>query len=285
MTKKSNQLNLYSDDIPQKKLKEFVDSDLDIDAWCRRLKTPVLITDIYEVFPRLADWTPNFLDKKVGDTIVDINSSETDIFVDYHRPVQMSLSEYSRQIKFDSPDVGRRLYLSALRIDRTFPTLKSELLFDTLLPQERMLFQWLWYGPRGNTTGLHYDSSDNFFMQLHGQKRWIMTEPNSILNLHPHSALSKRPALSDFNPLQPDFEKFPKAQNVKFYDLVLNPASVLYIPAFWWHQVVSCNTAISVNMWCKTSILKANWGAVHLVPSFIKTVPFFIKSLLGYEGR
>lgn len=285
MANNTNQINLYSDEIPQKKLKDLVDSGVDIYTWCKQLKKPVLITDIYDVFPSLEHWSPDFLNNKIGDTKVRVNTSETDIFVDYHRLVEMSVRDYSLQINSDNPNSGRRMYLSALGIDQTFPELKPEVQFDTLLPQERLALQWLWYGPGGNTTGMHYDTSDNFFMQLYGQKRWVMSKPNSIFNLHPRSALSKRPAISDFNPQKPDFVKFPRAKKAKFYDLTMNPGTVLYIPAYWWHQVESCSTVISVNMWCKTSMIKAEWGAVHLIPLFIKTLPFFIKSMLGLNRK
>ena len=281
MVNNSTQINLYNDTIHQKKLKEFIDSKIDVYQFCTHLNKPLLITDIYEIFPSLANWTPNFLDEKVGDKLVGVNTSETDIFVDYHSPLEISLSDYSKQINLDGPNLGRRIYLSALDINKYFPELKSEILFDTLLPQEKLGLQWLWYGPKGNTTGLHYDSSDNFFMQLYGQKRWIISKPNSIFNLHPRSALSKLPAISDFNPLLPDFEKFPKAQKANFYDVTMNPGSILYMPAFWWHQVVSCNTVISVNIWCKTSMIKVEWGNLHLLPLFIRSLPYFIKSLIS----
>jgi hypothetical protein len=281
----SHKLNLYSDKIPQKKLKEFIESGIDIYAWCAQLKNPVLITDIYEVFPNLKKWTPDFLEKKIGEVTVRVNTSETNVFVDYEGPLEMSLKDYSKQINSDNPNAGRKMYLSALGIDQSLPDLNSEIYFDSLLPQEKLAFQWLWYGPKGNTTGLHYDSNDNFFMQMYGQKRWLMSEPNSTLNLHPRSSLSKRPAISEFNPLIPDFAKYPKSQRVKFYDLTMNPGTVLYIPAFWWHQVESCSTVISVNIWCKTSMIKINWGFAHLLPLFIKSLPSITKNILVNRGR
>jgi hypothetical protein len=276
MTEESNPLNLYSDSIPQKKLKELIDSGVDIGTFCSQSRRPLLITDIYEVFPSLAQWSPEFLHEKIGDKSVEVNTSETDVFQEYHRPIQMSLNEYAREISADQTKSGRRLYLGALGINQSFPELKSDILFDSLLPQDRLGLKYLWYGPGGNTTGLHYDTSENFFMQMYGQKRWLISEPNSFLNLHPRSPLSNYPKITDFNPLKPDFEKFPKARKVKFYDLTINPGSVLFVPAYWWHQVMSYNTIISVNIWCKTSILKAEWGALQLVP-------LYIRNLLGYN--
>lgn len=281
----SNKFNLYPDEIPRIKLKKFIEADVDIYSYCQHLETPLYITDIYEVFPSLEKWAPNFLENKIGDTVVKVNTSETNIFVDYHHPLEISLRDYSKQINSDNPNSGGNLYLSALNIDQNFPDLRSELKIDSLLPQEKLGLKWLWYGPKGNTTGLHYDSSDNFFMQLYGQKRWILSAPNNTLNLHPRSSLSKRPAISDFNPQKPDFDKFPKAHKVKFFDLMMQPGTVLYIPSFWWHQVESCSTAISVNIWCKTSMIKINWGAAHLLPLLIKSLPSMAKGFLANKFK
>ena len=155
MTKESSQLNLYPDKIPQRKLKELIESGVDIGALCSQSKRPLLITDIHEVFPSLAQWSPEFLQEKVGDKIVEVNTSETDVFQEYHRPIRMSMKEYSDEMTSETPKAGRRLYLGALGINQSFPELKSEILFDALLPQERLGLKYLWYGRGGNTTGLH----------------------------------------------------------------------------------------------------------------------------------
>jgi ectoine hydroxylase-related dioxygenase (phytanoyl-CoA dioxygenase family) len=76
--------------------------------------------------------------------------------------------------------------------------------------------------------------------------------------------------------VKPDFEKFPKAKKVKFYDLTVHPGSVLFVPPYWWHQVSSVSTSISVSIWCKTGLLKAEWGALQLLPTHIK---YFTKQI------
>ena len=276
MKKDSSQLRLYPDEIPQKKLKELIKSPMDLSALCRRSRKPLLITDIYEVFPTLAQWTPDFLNEKVGDKIVEVNSSDTDVFQEYRPAMKMSLREYSRQISLNSSGVGRRLYMGSLGIHQFLPEIEPDLLFDRLLPDETKHSD-LWYGPGDNTTGLHYDPFNNFFMQLFGEKRWLLTEPNSFLNLHPRSALSSYPRVSDFNPSTPDFEKFHKAKKVKFYDLRIKSGSILFVPPYWWHQVTSFSTSISVSVWCRTSLIKAEWGALQLLPTHIK---YFMKHYL-----
>lgn len=269
---KEASINLYPDEVPQMKLKEFVDRKIDIYSYCSKNKKPLLITDVYEVFPELREWSPEFLRQKVGNKVIDVNTSKTDVFQEYHQPIQMTMDEYSKEISLDMPTSGRRLYMGAQGINQSFPELKSEIRFDSMLPAEKLGLKYLWYGPGGNTTGLHYDTMDNFFLQMYGQKRWILTEPDSFLNLYPRSAFSNYPRVTDFNPLRPDFEKFPNARKVKFYDVTINPGNFLYAPPYWWHQVVSYSTIISVNIWCDTSKLKAEWGALQLIPTYIKGI-------------
>jgi hypothetical protein len=262
-------LNLYPTKIRQQSLKALIDSGKDIGGLCSQAKTPLLITDVYEVFPELVKWTPEFLDQKVGDNAVQVISSETGIFQEHHQPLSMTLREYSREISLNDSSTRRRLYMGALNIHHFFPEIKSDLQFDALLPTE-INHSELWFGPGGNTTGLHYDAFSNFFIQLYGQKRWLLSEPNSFLNLYPRSALSPYPKNTDFNPLKPDFEKFPKSRKVQFYDLTIQPGSILFVPPYWWHQVTSDSMSISVSIWCKTSLLKAEWGALQLLPTHIK---------------
>ena len=72
--------------------------------------------------------------------------------------------------------------------------------------------------------------------------------------------------------MKPDFEKFPKARKVKFYDITVDPGNILFAPPYWWHQVISKSTIISVNIWCSTSKFKAEWGALQLIPTYVKTI-------------
>jgi hypothetical protein len=39
--------------------------------------------------------------------------------------------------------------------------------------------------------------------------------------------------------------------------------------------VMSYSTIISVNIWCKTSIFKAEWGALQLIPLYIRNLMGF----------
>jgi len=264
-------LNLYAEPIPQISLKELVDTKTDIFARCIKSKKPLLITDTQEVFPSLLNWSPEFLHEKVGARMVNVNTSDTDVFQEYHKEIKMSLSDYSKAIASGNTSDGRRIYMGGQPVSEYFPELQSEIHFDKLLPEKKITLKHLWYGPGGNTTGLHYDSQYNFFIQLYGNKRFLLSEPDSFLNLYPRSAFSNYPRVTNFNPLKPDFERYPKARKVKYFDVMMKPGSVLFISPFWWHQVISYSTIISLNIWLDTPKLMSEWGALQLIPTYIKS--------------
>ena len=46
----------------------------------------------------------------------------------------------------------------------------------------------------------------------------------------------------------PDLDRFPLFANARCEETVLAPGEMLFIPAFYWHQVCALDTGISVNM-------------------------------------
>ena len=83
MTTKEAPLNLYPDQVPSIRLKDLIDSNVDIYTFCSNGKKPLLITDVYEVFPEMAKWSPEFLREKVGNKVINVNTSKTDVFQEY----------------------------------------------------------------------------------------------------------------------------------------------------------------------------------------------------------
>lgn len=47
----------------------------------------------------------------------------------------------------------------------------------------------------------------------------------------------------------PDYMKFPLAENLPFLDCILEEGEMLYIPPKWWHYVRSLSLSFSVSFW------------------------------------
>ncbi|KAI5067154.1 hypothetical protein GOP47_0017682 [Adiantum capillus-veneris] len=51
----------------------------------------------------------------------------------------------------------------------------------------------------------------------------------------------------------PDYTKFPLAENLPYLDCILEEGEMLYIPPKWWHYVKSLSLSFSVSFWWNDS--------------------------------
>jgi len=106
-------------------------------------------------------------------------------------------------------------------------------------------------GMDGVLTPAHYDEQENLFAQVEGHKRIILMAPSEFSGMYPfpvHHPCDRQSQVDIFNP---DLERFPKFAQVSGYDCLVSPGEVLYIPAYWWHHIISLTPTISVNFWYK----------------------------------
>ncbi|CAK9046966.1 unnamed protein product [Durusdinium trenchii] len=106
-----------------------------------------------------------------------------------------------------------------------------------------------WMGSSGCLTGLHTDDEDNFLVQCHGTKRVCLFPPECAKNLYVNAKYDSGTLCCDVDAFNPDYERHPLFHRVKSWEVVeLNPGDVLFIPAFWWHSVLTTSrTSISLN--------------------------------------
>ncbi|XP_064602940.1 bifunctional peptidase and (3S)-lysyl hydroxylase Jmjd7-like [Liolophura sinensis] len=134
----------------------------------------------------------------------------------------------------------------------------------------------------GNTLGkLHFDPFDNFLCQISGQKEVILFSPHentklyeahipeALLGFNRNTSTFRRKSLLDstsmvMSPvdiLNPDFERFPEFAYVFPMNCTLGEGDVLYLPAFWWHEVQSRPSPterrnLALNFWYEPFLTK-----------------------------
>ncbi|KAG5181498.1 cupin-like domain-containing protein [Tribonema minus] len=137
----------------------------------------------------------------------------------------------------------------------------------------------LWMSKGGTTEVLHYDEYENLLCQLRGTKELTLFPPNDIGRLYytarkkghleyEYPGNFKRDRLADtravvfssgVNLQSPDFKKHPKFKGLRPHRVVLQPGEVLFMPAYWHHEVRSKGddenppSNIAVNFWFKNT--------------------------------
>ncbi|MEZ4323356.1 MAG: cupin-like domain-containing protein [Myxococcota bacterium] len=129
--------------------------------------------------------------------------------------------------------VGRNDVLDAL------PELRSEI---GTLPGLTPEASWarLWIGPAGTVTPLHHDQSAAWLVQRIGWKRVWLASP-------------LEPALFDgldgvFSPVDPSVPAQGELADVRWWEARLGPGDAVFLPAGWWHRVVSETASVSVSL-------------------------------------
>ncbi len=109
----------------------------------------------------------------------------------------------------------------------------------------------LWIGPKGSTTPLHKDSTDNFSIHLKGLKRWILFSVRDVdkIGLQKTRYGNYKPAGYDFQVSLKDLEilrnEFPN------YEVFVPEGSLFYLPYGWPHFVENISNSVMINYWLK----------------------------------
>eukprot|EP01112_Ceratiomyxa_fruticulosa_P011645 TRINITY_DN3178_c0_g1_i1.p1 TRINITY_DN3178_c0_g1~~TRINITY_DN3178_c0_g1_i1.p1 ORF type:complete len:217 (+),score=50.42 TRINITY_DN3178_c0_g1_i1:681-1331(+) len=107
----------------------------------------------------------------------------------------------------------------------------------------------LWIGAGGVTAHAHYDSFHNFFVQLYGKKKFLLSPPSQweslqlYPRLHPFYRQSQLNFSSNSNSWLNDHPR-PQA-----YEVILSPGDLLYLPPYYFHHVIAVDLSISINVW------------------------------------
>ena len=110
----------------------------------------------------------------------------------------------------------------------------------------------LWIGQQGVSAAAHYDGYDNINVQLYGRKQWNLYAPNNQSQMYLFPFLHFHHAQTQVDVENPDHDAYPLFKDALRYEGITSPGDALYLPAMWFHNVLTLDTAINVNSWIKT---------------------------------
>ncbi|CAK9095340.1 unnamed protein product [Durusdinium trenchii] len=115
----------------------------------------------------------------------------------------------------------------------------------------------VFFGPNGTVTPVHWDPYENIFCQVVGEKYLRLYPPSEAPKLYPRTSSDQE--MQNNSQIEPAdlllgereggsayAEKFPELQTAQYWDVVLQPGDVLYLPIGWWHFVKSLSISISL---------------------------------------
>jgi hypothetical protein len=132
----------------------------------------------------------------------------------------------------------------------------------------------LWLGSRGVTAHTHYDTSDNVYLQLSGDKAFTLRPPDEhwALGLYPALHAGYRHVLNHTRAQQCAGDTYavaadrssesglvrvsgasPACAATGAFTVLLRPGDVLTIPRYWLHGVRAETTSVSANLWINSA--------------------------------
>jgi len=96
----------------------------------------------------------------------------------------------------------------------------------------------LFIGQDGYLSPAHFDGIENFFAQIKGRKQCVLFPRSMFERMYPHPTSHPCDCQSSVDLSNPDFERFPKMRELKGVKCILEPGEVLYIPSYWFHEIL-----------------------------------------------
>jgi hypothetical protein len=139
----------------------------------------------------------------------------------------------------------------------SFADIKDDYRLPAMIEDKGLLRGKFWLSGPGLITPLHYDPVETLHWVVRGTKRFICYRPG-VSRYYPFPFRSTAPFISQVDPDHPDPRRFPRFRNARPLEFSVNPAEILYLPTYWWHQVYSEGAVnVSVNFVWHASRWKA----------------------------
>ncbi|KAB0405121.1 hypothetical protein E2I00_005474, partial [Balaenoptera physalus] len=131
-------------------------------------------------------------------------------------------------------------------IRKQFPLLEGDIKFPKFFKEEQFFSSVFRISSPGLQLWTHYDVMDNFLIQVTGKKRVVLFSPRDAQYLYLSGTKSEV-----LNVDNPDLAKYPLFSKARRYECSLKAGDVLFIPALWFHNVVSEEFGVGVNVFWK----------------------------------
>lgn len=222
---------------------------------------PAIITGVPQAHDlEIFRFTPEYLERAMGEHVFPVLSTETD-FLSYERDtIKVPFREYVRR-SFREPDGTRYYFKNSTKVlppglDDSGKIRGLSMLFD----KSKMKNLWISQGTL--TVGLHFDAAENLNIQIRGRKRFVLYPPGTR-GYYPCPMFSQTAHVSQVfrEGTELDRERFPEFDESKAREVMLEEGEILYLPAYWWHQVTSFGDVnINLNTWSLPAVGKQIWN-------------------------
>ncbi|MGA5895083.1 cupin-like domain-containing protein [Streptomyces venetus] len=204
-----------------------------------RTRTPAVFRAAAAAWPAVKEWSLPYLaslDPGLPVPLVEGNRE-----AERTRFTTSTLGSYVSRLTREAPADDVPAYLKEFDLLKNFPQLRADLRSRELFPPRTIRSSATWIGPSGARTGLHCDLLDNLAVQIMGTKRFYLAHPGTVkragMESRKYDAWARLSLISA--------EELAAGQEPgDLFVVDLAPGDVLYVPAYWWHEVVNLTPGV-----------------------------------------
>ncbi|XP_062500008.1 uncharacterized protein LOC134177231 isoform X2 [Corticium candelabrum] len=213
--------------------------------------TPVVIKNGMKDWPALRKWTDKYLTSVVGDHPSTITYSNSTVFHFYGQKREFKEKTIGDFLKeFSATNRQGNLYMAQQPIMKELPELESDIRRPKFSDILKLQDVYLWMGAGDQVTPAHFDNSENILCMVAGRKKLRLYHPSMSPFLYAE-VQNRYTAITSavFNLTHVDYNKFPDFQHAKHVFVEIKKGDMLFLPAYWWHEVTSYDRNIAINWW------------------------------------
>lgn len=205
-------------------------------------------------------WTPEYLAENGSERTVKIHVCPTGKMDFIHKNFTYKTLPFNQFVKRASEDIHEeyfvcpeeKYYLRSLGDDPRkdisdvnvqFPSLAQDISIPKLYPEDRFFSSVFRISSAQGQLWTHYDIMDNILIQVTGRKRVVLYSPQDATKLYLNGDKSE---VLDID--NPDLSTYPKFAEATPFECFMEPGDVLFIPAMWFHNVISLQFGVAVNV-------------------------------------
>lgn len=210
-------------------------------------RKPVIMPDFCADWPARQRWNADYLKQLVGPAYVEIMAGRNaDPAYERNYGPHRHQTRFANFIDYVMQSEGNNAYMVANNHFMEGPLgqrLLADIRFGPHLDANQTHGRvFLWMGPKGTVTPLHYDNPNIIFAQVVGSKRFLMFSPANTSLLYNFQGV-----FSEVDCLNPDLKKYPAYAAAHQISCDLHAGEALFIPSGWWHHVQALSASISVS--------------------------------------
>ena len=222
-------------------------------------RKPVIITGV-DFGKCLESWKdPSYLKEMMGEQKVSVHvTKNTNLdFLNKNFQFQVmpashfvdKLFDQENKEKYYFRSLGENVRKDVSDIFSSYPQISQDFVVPSIVPmaKERYFSSCLRFSSKQIRMWTHYDIMDNILCGIVGRKKITLWSPDQYPNLYVNESSSHVLDIEN-----PDLEKYPNFANASpRYESILNPGEFLFLPACWFHNVITLDSCISINIFFK----------------------------------